>query len=334
VRCCITVITVDGCGFLQLEITAMARRRVNYTHPSKSSENRAVAQSGPRRGRAELQPPRTGRSNWIRELPFEPRVRACQVLSALDHIQHTCEVLSAAHIDTHHQCWRLIHGELARLAAPTWKFLCFSGEKCLQTLRNEIPIRIKGLQYLNLTQDTIWNAERTREMDCPLTQAQARRVQEGQSKEEIAKERFWRMRADGIAVLPPMGNKAGVFCILEHKRMSNVCDCYLTRAKLTAEKQYASLRSAMSEAIQRSKVPEASIQSIHSKLTMTVFLNYANILKCMYSTRFSGGSTRLEPSPEAQSTPIAVTPLIRTIDTSRPDRHKRRRKESQETKDK
>jgi hypothetical protein len=76
----------------------------------------------------------------------------------LGHIQHTCEALSAAHIDAHHQCWRLIHGELARLAAPERKFLCISGEKCLWTIWNDIPSEIEGLQYLDLTQDTIWNA--------------------------------------------------------------------------------------------------------------------------------------------------------------------------------
>ncbi len=100
--------------------------------------------------------------------------------------------------------------------------------------------------------------------------------------------------------------------------------------------QYESLRSAISKVIQievwrveqisfitgaRSvnkqdfsknlkffNVPEASIQSIYSKLAMRVFDVYANILKCMYSTRFSGGPTRLEDSPEAQPTPIFVTP--------------------------
>ena len=66
---------------------------------------------------------------------------------------------------------------------------------------------------------------------------------------------------------------------------------------------------------------------------MKVFDVYANILKCMYSTRFNEGSVRSEASPEAQSTPTDVTPLIRTIDTSLPDRQKRRRKESQETND-
>jgi hypothetical protein len=185
-------------------------------------------------------------------------------------------------------------------------------------------------------------------MKRPLTQAEDRKIQEGQPKEVVAKERFWRLRPDGIAVLPSVGNKAGVFCILEHKRMSDVCDRYITRAKRTAEDQYASLRSAISTAIQRQgwkveqisiitgarsvnkqdlsknlkffNVSEASIQSIYSKLAMRVFDVYANILECMYSTRFSGGPTRLEASPEAQPTPIVVTPLIRTIATFDPDK--------------
>ncbi len=50
------------------------------------------------------------------------------------------------------------------------------------------------------------------------------------------KESFWRMRPDGIAVLPPVGHTAGTFCILEHKRMSDVFERYLGRAKSTAEK--------------------------------------------------------------------------------------------------
>ena len=139
--------------------------------------------------------------------------------------------------------------------------------------------------------------------------------------------------------------------------MSDVCDQYVVRAKREAEDQYASLRSAISGVIQRAgwkveqvsfitgarsvnkkdfsknmkffKVPEASIQSVYSKLTMRVFDVYANILKCMYSTRFSGGSTKLEVSLEAQSTPITVTPLLRLFETSRPDNYKRRRKECQ-----
>ena len=52
----------------------------------------------------------------------------------LGHIQHTCEALSAAHAEAHHQCLRLIHGELARLASPERKFMCISEEICLQTI--------------------------------------------------------------------------------------------------------------------------------------------------------------------------------------------------------
>ena len=81
-------------------------------------------------------------------------------------------------------------------------------------------------------------------------------------------------------------------------------------------------------------VPEASIQSIYSKLALRVFDVYANILKCTYSTRFSGGPTRLEASPEAQPTPIVVTPLIRTMATFYPDKYKKREKESQKVEDK
>ncbi len=171
------------------------------------------------------------------------------------------------------------------------------------------------------------------------------------------------MRPDGIAVLPPVGNKAGIFCILEHKRMSDVCERYLTRAKRTTEDQYVSLRSAIRVVIQRQdwkveqisfitgarsvnkqdlsknlkffKVPEVSVQSMYSKLGMRVFDVYANILKCMYSTRFSGGSTMSEASSDAQPTPIVSTSLTRTIDTlPKPDKFKRPKKESQETKDK
>ncbi len=50
-----------------------------------------------------------------------------------------------------------------------------------------------------------------------------------------------------------MGNKTDVLYILEHKRLteSDVCDRYLTRAKLIAENQYTSLRRDISEVIHR-----------------------------------------------------------------------------------
>ncbi len=110
----------------------------------------------------------------------------------------------------------------------------------------------------------------------------------------------------------------------------DVCERYLVRAKSTTENQYASLRSAISTVIQcqgwkveqisfitgaRSvekqdlsknlkffRVPEASINSIYSKLAMRVFDVYS---------------------------------LTHTIDTlPKPDHFKRWKKESPETKDK
>jgi hypothetical protein len=146
------------------------------------------------------------------------------------------------------------------------------------------------------------------------------------------------------------------------KRMSDVCDQYITRAKHTTEDQYVSLLSAISTAIQcqgwkveqisfitgtRSvnkqdlsknlkffNVSEGRIQSIYSKLVTRVFDVYANILKWMYSTRFTGGPTRLEASPEAEPTPIVVTPLIRTMVTFHPDKYKKRKKDCQKEEDK
>jgi hypothetical protein len=83
------------------------------------------------------------------------------------------------------------------------------------------------------------------------------------------------------------------------------------------------------------RVPEARVQSIYCKLAMRVFDVYVNILKDMYSTRFSGGSTMSEASSDAQPTPIVATSLPRTIDTlPKTDKFKRRKKESQEAKDK
>ena len=142
-------------------------------------------------------------------------------------------------------------------------------------------------------------------MQRPLTQAENRRIQGGQSKEAVAKERFGRLRPDGIAVLPPVGNKAGVFCILEHNRMSDVCDQYLTRAKHTEEDQYESLRSVISVVIHREdwrvdqisfitgarsvnkqdlsknlkffNVSEANIQSKYSKLALRCIREYSQM---------------------------------------------------------
>ena len=145
--------------------------------------------------------------------------------------------------------------------------------------------------------------------------------------------------------------------------MSDCCEHYLVRAKKTAENQYVSLRSAINKVIHRQSwkvdqvsfitgarsvdkqdfrnnlkffgVPEASISSIYSKLVMRTFDVYANILKCMYSTRFNGGAIGSEASADAQLTPCVDTALNHPISTlPQSDKYKRRKKESPKERDK
>jgi hypothetical protein len=58
------------------------------------------------------------------------------------------------------------------------------------------------------------------------------------------------MCPDDIVALPPTENKAGVFCILKFKRMSDDCNRYLLRTKSTTENQYTSLRRVINDVIQ------------------------------------------------------------------------------------
>jgi hypothetical protein len=132
----------------------------------------------------------------------------------------------------------------------------------------------------------------------PFTPVDDRRIKEGIPKETDVKESFWRMRPDGITVLPPVGNTVGIFCILEHKRMSDVCDRYqeYIRAQ-SVDKQ------DLSKNLKFFRVPETSINSIYSKLVMRAFDVYVNTLKYMYSTRFIGGETRSEACSDDQRSP-------------------------------
>jgi hypothetical protein len=59
-------------------------------------------------------------------------------------------------------------------------------------------------------------------------------------------------------------------------------------------------------------VPEASISSIYSKLAMRTFDVYANILKCMYSTRFNGVQQGRR-SPQMPNRPLVLTPPSLTL---------------------
>ena len=68
--------------------------------------------------------------------------------------------------------------------------MCVSGEKCLQTIWDEITSDFEDIQYLNLTQETIWNAARVREMTHPLTPVENKRIKEGIPRETVMKESF------------------------------------------------------------------------------------------------------------------------------------------------
>jgi hypothetical protein len=93
-----------------------------------------------------------------------------------------------------------------------------------------------------MTKDSIWNTARDQGMEHTLTREESRRVQKGQTREQIVYDRFWRLRPDGIAVRLTTETETGVFCILEYKHMSDVTDQYLLRARLKTQNQHESLR--------------------------------------------------------------------------------------------
>ncbi len=97
--------------------------------------------------------------------------------------------------------------------------------------------------------------------------------------------------------------------------MSDVTNQYIVRAKRVGEAQYLSLRSALTKTMKHQgwkveqnnciggarsvneedlkknllyfKVPSSSVEPIRTKLVMTIFDEYVNILKGMYSIRFN-----------------------------------------------
>ena len=106
----------------------------------------------------------------------------------------------------------------------------------------------------------LWNTARDTEMRRPLTQAEERRRKSGIPQEQIAQDRLWNKRPDGVAFKMPTKTKTGVICLLEFKRMSDVTSHYIVRAKREAEARYSSLRSALALTMQsqRWKVEQVS----------------------------------------------------------------------------
>ena len=157
----------------------------------------------------------------------------------------------------------------------------------------------------------------------------------------------------------PTNTKAGVICLLEFKRMSDVTSHYVVNAKSVAEAQYAPLRSALAMTMQcqgwkveqvsfiagaRSlnekelkknltffEVPPASIEPIRAKLAMKIFDEYANILKGMYSIRCNGRSDH-EDTPTCPAWG-STSPLNNSLTDWQPNKirkHKEREKKGEE----
>ena len=130
-------------------------------------------------------------------------------IQTLGHIQHTCEALSELHTMAHHRCWRLIHGELSRLAPSKWRFVCINSEKCFRTVWRELAQEFPAV-FDQCAEQTLWNAARDMELRRPLTQDEEMRRKTGIPHEQIAHDRLWNKRPDGIAFRMPTKTKAGV----------------------------------------------------------------------------------------------------------------------------
>ena len=81
------------------------------------------------------------------------------------------------------------------------------------------------------TEQTLWNTARDTELRRPLTQVEEMRRQKGIPHEQIARDRLWNKRPDGIAFKVSTYTEAGVICQLEFKRMSDITSHYIIRAK-------------------------------------------------------------------------------------------------------
>jgi hypothetical protein len=214
-------------------------------------------------------------------------------------------------------------------------------------------------------EQTLWNGARDTELRRPLNQVEEIRRKSGISHEQIAHDRIWNKRPDGITFKIPTKIRAGVICLLEFKSMSDVTSRYIVRAKRVAETQYASLKSALVITMQRQgwkaeqvsfiagarslnaeelkknlayfEVPSTSVEPIRAKLVMTIFDEYANILKGMYSIRFNGrpdhGGTSARPangSSDHGDTPACPAgwsspPLINSLTAWQPIKVRKRK---------
>jgi hypothetical protein len=198
-------------------------------------------------------------------------------------------------------------------------------------------------------------------MQLPLTRAEMIHSQQGISHEQIAEDRLWNKRPDGIAFQMPTDTKSGVIYLLEFKRMSDVTSHYTVRAKSVSLAQYESLRSALDKVMQHSgwvvhkrsfvagarslnetefkenleyfKVPSASIDSIRTKLAMTKLAMYSKLASIRFNGRPDSGGTSARPdtgSSDHGEAPVLpdrdlIPPLINSLTTWQPNKFRKRK---------
>jgi hypothetical protein len=237
--------------------------------------------------------------------------------------------------------------------------ICINNEKSFRTVWTELAQEFPEV-FNHCAGITLWNSARDTEMKRPLTRVETTRKQQGISHEQITEDRVWNKRPDGIAFKRPTNTKSGVICLREFKHMSDVTSHYIVRTKSVTMARYESLHSVLGKVMQRSgwvvhqhsfiagarslneaelkehleyfKVPSASVELIRTKLAITIFDEYANILKGMYSTRFNGrtdlGGTSARPDTgrsdhgetPARPTRGPMSPLINSLTTWQPNK--------------
>ena len=184
----------------------------------------------------------------------------------------------------HHRCWCLIHGEHSRLASSDWRFSCINNEKNFRTVWTELSREFPEV-FNHCAEQTLWNTARDSEMQRPLTSVETIRKEQGISHEQIAEDRLWNKRPDGIAFKMPTDTKSGVICLLEFKCMSDVTSHYIVRTKSVTMTRYESLHSVLGKVMQRS----GWVVHQHSFIAGARSLN---VTICIRNTHLGLGFTR------------------------------------------
>ena len=82
-----------------------------------------------------------------------------------------------------------------------------------------------------------------------MTVTEEERYTLGTPRETIVEERIWNKRPVGFVIKMSTRENTGEFVILEFKKMSDVTDQYVTRAKRVAIVQHTSIKSALEKTL-------------------------------------------------------------------------------------